>query len=100
MWLPFGGYSNCVRPNLQDSHREPCHGAWSGDLTGEYRGRLGPDGTDLVLDGTYLEVWGFHTQTSCAVAAKGQGRVGGKGGILLLVTCFAAGPLAGHPLAW
>lgn len=24
----------------------------------------------------------------------------GKGGILLLVTCFAAGPLAGHPLAF
>lgn len=30
--------------------------------------------------------------------SKGRGCVG-EGGILLLVTCVAAGPLAGHPLA-
>lgn len=33
-----------------------------------------------ALDSTFLEVWGFHTQTSCVVAAKDRvgwaGRVG------------------------
>lgn len=49
-----------VRPNLQESHRGHCHGAWGGDLAGEHRGRLGPHGTDLVLAGTCLEIWSFH----------------------------------------
>lgn len=47
----------------------------------EYKGRLGADGTAA----TCLEVWDFHTETSCVVVAA-MGR-GGK--ILLLghMTC-------------
>lgn len=48
----------------------------------------GADGTDLFLAGTCLQLWGFHT-------AWKQQRVGQEGGILLLVTCFAAGPQLG-----
>jgi hypothetical protein len=60
----------------------------------------GADGTDLFLAGTCLQLWGFHTawkqqRVGQEGGGGGRGRREGEGGILLLVTCFAAGPQLG-----
>lgn len=77
-----------MRPHWQERHRKPCHGAMSGDLAGCMQRKAGADRTDLGFAGTYLEVWDFHTETSCVLEAA-MGREGSP-----------FGPLVGHPYAY
>lgn len=41
----------------------------SGDLAGCMQRKAGADRKDLGFAGTYLEVWDFHTETSCVLEA-------------------------------